>query len=172
MSGLNMSMLVAGLLAFAASGAASAQADNSTPSAGGVQMQQCLDQAGNISADRAACIGTIINACPGIEGSTSDMVECIDRELTFWDARLNGAYKDLRAVYAEQDQDEPDGMQLADDLRDTQRAWIAWRDAKCSFAYREFRGGTIGRITGADCMNSMTAARAMELEEHIANARM
>lgn len=172
MPGLNRSMLVSGVMAFAALGAASAQADNSTPSTGDVQMQQCLDGAGKTSVNTSSCAGTIIDACPGIKGSTSDMVECIELELTFWDARLNAAYKNLRAVYAEQDQDEPDGMQLADELRDTQRAWIAWRDAKCSFAYREFRGGTMGRITGADCMNSMTAARAIELEEHLANARM
>lgn len=172
MPGLTKRIFTAALMGLAASGGAFAQTGNSAPSTSEVQMQQCLDKAGKTSANVSSCVGTIIDACPGIEGSTSDMVECIELELTFWDTRLNAAYKDVRAVYAEQDQDEPDGMKLADELRDTQRAWIAWRDAKCSFAYREFRGGTMGRITGADCMNSMTAARAIELEEHLANARM
>lgn len=172
MPGLRKRIFTAALMGLAAFGGAFAQTGNSAPSTGEVQMQQCLDKAGKTSANASSCVGTIIDTCPGIEGSTNDMVECIELELTFWDARLNAAYKDVRAVYAEQDQEEPDGIQLADELRDTQRAWIAWRDAKCSFAYREFRGGTMGRITGADCMNSMTAARAIELEEHLANARM
>ena len=54
---------------------------------------------------------------------------------------------------------------MAARLRETQRGWIEWRDLKCRFAYDEFRGGTLGRITGADCIMNMTAERAFELED-------
>jgi uncharacterized protein YecT (DUF1311 family) len=47
-------------------------------------------------------------------------------------------------------------------LRAAQRLWIAYRDANC--LYFGMGEGTIARVGAAECMRSMTEARARELE--------
>jgi uncharacterized protein YecT (DUF1311 family) len=49
-----------------------------------------------------------------------------------------------------------------DQLRAAQRLWIAYRDANC--LYYGMGEGTIARIGAAECLRSMTEARAHELE--------
>jgi uncharacterized protein YecT (DUF1311 family) len=44
-----------------------------------------------------------------------------------------------------------------------QRAWLKYRDDNCE--WYETGEGTIRRLWGSECMRSMTAARALELEE-------
>jgi uncharacterized protein YecT (DUF1311 family) len=105
------------------------------------------------------------DACPGSAGSTLEMVTCTTDETAFWDTRLNQVYRELIALYQQQDAEFDDAYNMAARLRETQRGWIEWRDLKCRFAYDEFRGGTLGRITGADCIMNMTAERAFELED-------
>ena len=87
------------------------------------------------------------------DGSTAEMVECVNAKTAYWDKRLNIAYqqamKDVQAKQGEQ-------------LRLAQRAWVAYRDANC--LYYDLGEGTIARIEAADCMYTMTQARAKELE--------
>ena len=80
----------------------------------------------------------------------------------------------MRAVYIENDGNEVDSyVQLAPILKTTQLAWIEWRDAKCKgFETYRYRGGTLGRVTAADCLMTMTAERVFELEDLLAEARM
>ena len=128
-------------------------------------LETCLAEAEAGDRDRQSCVGKMYDACPGNAGSTLEMVTCITDETAFWDARLNQVYRELMALYQQQDSEFGDDYNMAARLRETQRGWIEWRDLKCRFAYDEFRGGTLGRITGADCIMNMTAERAFELED-------
>lgn len=86
------------------------------------------------------------------EGSTVEIVQCLEGLTEDWDRRLNAAYRALM-------HDAPQG----EELRAAQRLWIQFRDANCRyFAAGE---GTITRIHAAECMRSTTAQRARELED-------
>ena len=132
------------------------------------RVETCISELGFGAASREACVGIIYSACPSGAGSTFEMVQCSVAESDYWDARLNRVYGELRDLYVEQDAEErgynEDAVQLAPMLLTAQRAWIKYRDESCAMQRNLFRGGTMGRITAADCMNSMTAARALELE--------
>lgn len=86
--------------------------------------------------------------------STVDIVECLGDLYEDEDMRLNTAY---RAAI------EPLEGERRTQLRDAQRAWVAFRDANCLF-YRAGEG-TIAAIEGNSCMVETTRARADELEQ-------
>lgn len=88
------------------------------------------------------------------DGVTAAMVECITAEYKRQDAHLNQAYKalakDLSAARKKQ-------------LQEVQRAWLKFRDANCAF-YDDPDGGTLARVLSNECMMTLTAQRAKELE--------
>jgi uncharacterized protein YecT (DUF1311 family) len=87
------------------------------------------------------------------DGSTPEMVNCLSAQTAQWDKRMTIAYqKALRDA----------GPQQHDQLRTAQRLWIQFRDANC--LYYDMGEGTIARVDAAECMRSMTEARARELE--------
>ena len=88
------------------------------------------------------------------DGVTQNMVECIDAEIKRQDARLNKAYKALVADL---------NPERKKQLLEAQRAWLKFRDTNCAFYY-DPEGGTIARVQAVDCMMTMTASRAKELE--------
>ena len=88
------------------------------------------------------------------DGVTQSMVECIDAETKRQDARLNKAYKALLADL---------NPERKKQLLEAQRAWLKFRDTNCAF-YFDPEGGTIARVQAVDCMMTMTASRAKELE--------
>ena len=135
-------------------------------------LETCLSDAEQGETREESCIGVSVAACLEEAFSTVDMLACIDPELTYWDDRLNDTYRSLYAEYAEQDTaDDFSPIVLAPTLREVQRVWITWRDAKCSLEYDKYRGGSMGRITGADCHLQETAERALELEYLLEEAR-
>lgn len=87
------------------------------------------------------------------DGSTADMVECVNGLRDRWDGRLNAAYRQVS-----------DGETAArrTELRDVQRQWIAYRDANC--AYYAGGEGSIARVEAAVCQYVLTRDRAQELE--------
>lgn len=109
----------------------------------------------------AALIGAAVSAYAGdqsdpeqsCDGSTYEMVECLKTKTAQWDKRLNIAYR--KALDAAQPKQH-------EQLRQAQRAWIAYRDANC--LYWGLGEGTIARIQAGDCMYRMTKERAEELE--------
>ena len=106
----------------------------------------------------ASCIGSINEVCQSIpEGmSTMGMDQCEDRELAVWDERLNKAYRDALSGA------DP---KYRDALRAAQRAWIAYRDARCAMPALENEGGSIvGPLTEL-CMMEETAHQALWLSE-------
>ncbi len=88
------------------------------------------------------------------DGVTQNMVECIDAEIKRQDARLNKAYKALVADLTPERKKQ---------LLEAQRAWLKFRDTNCAF-YFDPDGGTIARVQAVDCLMTMTASRAKELE--------
>ncbi|HEY6992323.1 MAG TPA: lysozyme inhibitor LprI family protein [Xanthobacteraceae bacterium] len=87
-------------------------------------------------------------------GVTSAMQDCIREELERQDRRLNGAYQALMGSVPEKRRAQ---------LRDAQRKWIAFRDANCEFYY-DPQGGSAARLASNECVVTLTAQRAHELE--------
>lgn len=87
------------------------------------------------------------------DGSTVDMIECVNGLRDKWDGRLNAAYRQVMNT-------ETAAQKTA--LRDAQRQWIAYRDANC--AYYAGGEGSISRIEAAVCQYALTRDRARELE--------
>lgn len=120
-------------------------------------IAQCLadSRANRIRPEQ--CVGLISEPCQETsEGaSTAGMMACVGREHRVWDQRLNDAYRDLLATL------DPAGQAK---VRDIQRAWIAWRDKKCTMAYVIFEGGTMAGPVSAACVMDATARRSFELE--------
>ncbi len=107
------------------------------------------------------CMGEAANTCQSVPGNdtTIGIAQCIQAETAVWDTLLNEQYKLRRAELAEQ------GPDLANQLRDAQRAWITYRDAECGLQYSLWSGGSIRTIVAANCLMTETAERALELRD-------
>lgn len=123
--------------------------------------------------DGQDCAGLAAAACmegPG-GSSTYGMSYCLGQELDFWDARLNEAYgrvgEQADAADAEQDRLGYQAPQQRPALRDMQRAWIAFRDASCSYEASRWGGGTGAGPAYAQCALSLTARQAMLLDGYL-----
>jgi uncharacterized protein YecT (DUF1311 family) len=141
-------------------------ASNTSPSPA-ILLETCLNNAANGERPREACIGISLEQCTSDALTTVDMLGCLAPETEVWEARLDIAFAALRAVYVEQDADEDPARALAPRLDVYQSQWSMWRDARCGFEYDKFRGGSLGRITSADCRLVEAARRALELEDLI-----
>jgi uncharacterized protein YecT (DUF1311 family) len=157
--------LFLGLLATPAA-AQSAKDDGRLRFDGGL-IQSCLDAGG-----WRDCIGVATNACieatPG-GYSTVGMTGCTLAEEAWWDARLNAEY---RALMAREEQGDADWQPIpgllprpsgAEALRTAQRAWIAWRDATCTYEELRWWGGTGASGAGAGCRMHLTAEQVLTL---------
>ena len=91
------------------------------------------------------------------DGSTVDMIECVNGFTERWDDRLNSAYREVSGTLKADRKTE---------LRDVQRLWIGYRGANC--AYYAGGEGSIARIEAAICLYSLTRTRAKELEAMLA----
>lgn len=130
--------------------------------------QMCLEAGRDIpDFDANDCVGVSAQACmettPG-GFSTAAMVGCIAEELDFWDAQLNHHYREARAQAREMDAENGAYAPSQEEaLRDMQRAWIAFRDAKCGYARSQWGGGTGAGPAGVSCLLHETADQARYL---------
>lgn len=105
-----------------------------------------------------------IEATPG-GYSTIAMSGCTDRERAHWDGWLNIVYQQLYAKLAVQDAQAPShAPKQAEALRDMQRAWIAFRDAKCGFEAAQWGGGTGAGPASVNCHLHETARQMLYLQ--------
>jgi uncharacterized protein YecT (DUF1311 family) len=107
--------------------------------------------------DGTSCIGVLAAACLRNRGDASGSAalnQCYSREAAVWDWRLNAAY---RTVQAKMDNE------AADNLRKTQRAWIAWREAMCAQPYATFKGAMAGPMQ-AWCEMDLAGRQAIWME--------
>ena len=129
-------------------------------------LQQCVETVNDInsageegeSASLTECIGIASNTCQDAPdgASTQGIVACNQREQSWWDMQLNLYYDELKADL------ESD---VFDSLQQAQRAWLTYRDAKCTFVYELWRDGSIRSVVQSSCMLDTTATRAIELGE-------
>lgn len=92
-----------------------------------------------------------VDECMQKDSSTAGMVGCIKAEFAVQDKILNENYKKVMGALTEENRKI---------LKDVQRKWVAYKEAKCAFYPRQ---GTIHRLDAADCYLQMTKERATEL---------
>lgn len=99
--------------------------------------------------------------------STYEMNICADRDFSRADKALNVAYKRAMAEASERDVEKPhSAAEYRAALRESQRKWIALRDADCKgLTAQEWSGGTGTTSAILGCMTSMTLARTKDLKE-------
>ncbi|WP_158625881.1 lysozyme inhibitor LprI family protein [Arsenicitalea aurantiaca] len=128
-------------------------------------LQSCIEAARDLASDEPdvtpdRCIGIASAACQEAPGgsSTVAIATCNARETAWWDELLNAHYQSLEETL------EPD---LAETLREAERAWIAFRDADCGFAYEFWAEGTIRTVVATSCQLQHTARRALTLGTYL-----
>lgn len=129
------------------------------------QTESCLWDSGH-EGDKRACIGLAANACMEQPGgySTVAMGFCLDRELVYWDSMLNESYGQLMQAMRAADAGLPTHLAIqASSLRDMQRAWIAYRDARCDHVASLWQGGTGASPAFLTCLLQETGEQALYL---------
>lgn len=130
-------------------------------------VDSCVERDGISNVFSPNCIGLIIDTCPEDAITTADMVRCVDFELSYWETRLVSTREALIGALQEDDAVMgPEGMipvNLTDQFMGADAAWQDYRSSACQFEALRVRGGSLGRIAGASCMNRMTALRAIDL---------
>jgi uncharacterized protein YecT (DUF1311 family) len=75
------------------------------------------------------------------------------------DAELNKIYQSLLAKLAD--------TEAKNKLRESQRAWIAFRDAEAAFAADQFRGGSMAPTIRYEVMAELTQRRIKQLKARL-----
>jgi Uncharacterized protein conserved in bacteria len=96
-----------------------------------------------------------IGECLKKDGSAEGNIKCINEELKIQDKILNETYKDALGVLSDENKKK---------LKEIQRKWVSYKEAKCSFIPFE---GELYRVESADCYLRMTKVRIGELEHVI-----
>lgn len=126
-------------------------------------VEACIRAGGGES-----CAGKAAEACmarsPGGQ-TTVGMGGCLDRERAHWDAWLNILYRQLHARLAAQDAALASAApKEAVALQEMQRAWIAFRDAKCGYEAAQWGGGTGAGPAAVRCHLHETARQMIYLQ--------
>ncbi len=95
-----------------------------------------------------------LDRCFEAAPSTHDQLACLRAATAREDARLNRAYRDALARIEAFRRPR---------LREVQRLWIRYRDARCHFFYHEHSGSS-GLLDVEQCLREETRRRADELE--------
>jgi uncharacterized protein YecT (DUF1311 family) len=103
--------------------------------------------------------------------SNVEMTHCGWQEFERADAELNGIYQDAISQIRATGRDLPAGAgEWEKKLRETQRAWVAFRDLNCDELIAiEWGGGTGTSLATATCRTEMTNARIRTLRERYIN---
>ncbi len=124
--------------------------------------------------DLASCIGASARVCMDdtLGGqSTVGMAGCADAEFGNWDARLNKNYKQLMAEAKAADAEMADSdfaaPKQAPALRDMQRAWITYRDTRCTYVASQWGGGTGAGPAFVGCLMQLTGEQALFLRQSL-----
>lgn len=127
-------------------------------------LEACLNQSDREEAD-AGCRDLVYNACLAASGdeTTIGMSECLVAETQAWDAQLNALWPEVTAMAKALDAEERGGgTPNQDALLAAQRAWIAFRDAECSWAWQRWSQGTIRTLIAGSCQRDLTASRVTD----------
>jgi uncharacterized protein YecT (DUF1311 family) len=94
----------------------------------------------------------------GNSQSQMAMNECVGRNMKAADEKLNQTYRALMAKVSK------DG---AEQLRKSQRAWLAWRDAQCEFDTMSSRTGSIHSAMQGMCIEQLTREQTKHLDSQL-----
>jgi uncharacterized protein YecT (DUF1311 family) len=99
--------------------------------------------------------GDIFGQCDNA-GTNAAITNCMSGEYQKADAELNRIYKlAFKGLNAKE----------ADNLKNTQRAWIAYRDGQCDAEYAKWEGGSGGPAAHLACLYRLTQLRTRELHK-------
>lgn len=93
-------------------------------------------------------------------GVTVTIRDAQGKAYELWDKELNKSYKDLQSLLKPKDQEL---------LKQSQRAWIAYRDAQAKLWWAEGlygSGGTLGPVVVSDLGRAMLRQRVCELVKY------
>jgi len=88
----------------------------------------------------------------------NDMNTCAEDAYNASDVKLNALYNTLTGKL--------DGKDIAQ-IKTAQRAWIAYRDAECTYTVRNNEGGSIYPLVWFGCLKEQTEMRTKQLREHL-----
>jgi uncharacterized protein YecT (DUF1311 family) len=108
------------------------------------------------------------DAC-GEAASTYEINACLDKAYTRLDAELNAAYRRLGEAIPRKDFPDPKArQQWLEAMRKTQRAWVAYKEARCNGEVPfQWYGGTGATGASLGCMIAETEKRIAELREQM-----
>lgn len=97
------------------------------------------------------------------------MTQCAQQRYEAADLELNATYKTCVATM--RNMGDIPGLRISKAelpearLRESQRKWLAYRDANCAFYRSHSMGGTMGSLNYLACMTKMTSDRSAELKQ-------
>ncbi len=94
---------------------------------------------------------------------TMTMKLCAGRDFQKADQELNSAWAKYKTD-AEDSDKATDKHEYVDALLDSQRAWLAYRDAECTWQGFEAHGGSLENEIVATCMAKLTRDRIKQLQ--------
>ena len=98
--------------------------------------------------------------CDRNDQSQAGMDICADADFKASDAKLNADYGEIMKRLG----DDADARKL---LQESQRAWIAFRDAECKFSSSGVDGGSVYPMVHALCLQGLTDERIMQLGAYL-----
>jgi uncharacterized protein YecT (DUF1311 family) len=98
--------------------------------------------------------------CDRNDQTQAGMNICAGADYNASDAKLNADYGEIVKRLS----DNADARKL---LQESQRAWIAFRDAECKFSSSEVEGGSIYPMVYAGCLQTLTDARVEQLGAYL-----
>jgi len=126
-------------------------------------VEACIRAGGGES-----CAGRAAEQCMEAtpDGQTTvGMSACLDRERKNWDGWLNLVYQRLYGELAAQDVAiQSSAPKQAPALQEMQRAWIRFRDARCSYEATQWGGGTGAGPASLNCHLHETARQMIYLQ--------
>src|SRR3954465_6995334 len=96
-----------------------------------------------------------IQPCEG-SGSQAEASDCAHQEYKAADAELNKVYGQLAGVLDAEDKAS---------LKESELAWIKYRDSTCVFESSQYKGGTMRGMIESVCLTRVTKARTAELKD-------
>ena len=98
--------------------------------------------------------------------NNAEHVRCADREFKKHDAELNQVYDQL--LRQSDDRPEPGyGPPPREALKQSQRAWLSFRDTNCHWKATTFYGGTQQAVIRSSCLALATRDRVDELKAEL-----
>lgn len=91
-------------------------------------------------------------------GSQAEAGDCAYQEYKAADAELNRTYNRLAAVLDAEDKGA---------LKESELAWIKYRDTYCTFESSQYKGGTMRPMIESFCLTRVTKAHTAELKDQL-----